>query len=197
MGGDFNLVPNSIIYDLITKHTLDLEVSVYEYSNQKLSEINNLAENSEQLLLLNNHFSNVSSLVYPTKFRNYLLIENVATIIPIFDVFGDEVIFCNVTAFSEKVLAFCFNSIFNESCQENNYYLRRSKKKKHEKQRKKVVSHILSCLAKKINFSSSYSTVKKQGKTDTEFYHHDVMVSQFSQDIKCTLFFEIFILFCY
>lgn len=180
--GDFNLIPNSSLYEWVTNNSINIKGSVYEFSNQTLGLFRNLEGNEDKLLLLNNKYDPFSLEYKKIRISNYTLMENIVSIIPILDHFGDEIVFCNIESMTKNLLVCCFNSIFTKSCHPDNYYLRNSNKYKHIKERGQVISHIINCLSKKMNFTSSYSEVKSRSLGDSS--NNDVLVTQFGEDIK-------------
>lgn len=173
------MVPNSSLYEYITNQKINLEASVYEYSNQRSGLIENLKGRVEQLFWLNDKYF-PSEVEEKRKVRNLTLLENVSTVLPILNRFGDEIIFCNVESVTLKVLVHCFNTFFGGKCLENEYYLRKSKKQRHVQKRKQIIAHVFNCLSKVMNFESAYSHVK----SPSIFSNNDVLVTQFGEDIK-------------
>ena len=179
--GDFNLVPNSSIYEFIVNQNVNFEASLHEFSNQKLGLIKTLEGNEDLLISLNNKYTPDNS--QPKKFvRSLRLFENIITIVPILNIFGDEIIFCNIPSLTNNVLIYCFNNFFGGEIQNNYYFLKDKKKMKYVVKRRQVITHIINSLSKKINLKSSYSFVKSKNKNDASY--HDVLVTQFGEDIK-------------
>lgn len=200
--GDFNLIPNSSLYEFIVNQKIDLNASVYEFSNQKMGIISELYDNEAQLISLNYKYK--PQKYQPSRpLKNLSLFESIATIVPVLDLFGDEVIFCNIETLTTNILMHCYSLLFGNKIKSKHYYLKHKKKAHHVAKRKMVLAHILNCLSKKMNFKSSYSRVKssknklykKNNMFNTEIINEnsfekntnsnkDALVTQFGEDIK-------------
>jgi hypothetical protein len=179
--GDFNLIPNSSLYEFIVNQNINFDATLKEFSNQSLGFFDELEGNEQLLLSLNDKYipmTNKSKNIV----RNFELFEDIVTIVPLFDIFSEEIVFCNIESFSLNILIHCFNTFYGGSITNNAYYLKKSKKQKHVSQRKKVLTHIMNSLSKQMNFKSSYSFVKSKEKYN--FSNNDVLVTQVGEDIK-------------
>ncbi len=81
--GDFNLVPNSMLYDFITKQKIDLDINLKEYSNQEMM-MENSNKNLEELILLGDRkFSNSNNKQKNSKVIEKDLLERLINVSPV------------------------------------------------------------------------------------------------------------------
>lgn len=98
--GDFNLVPNSMIYDYLTKNTIDLDVDLQEFSNQNMV-MENKAKKLEEIINLTDR--NFFPIKKSRKEKmNKMLVERLINISPVISNDNEEINF-SINKLKEKV----------------------------------------------------------------------------------------------
>ena len=97
--GDFNLVPNSMIYDYVTKSKLNLDVDIEEFSNQNLV-LENKSKKLEEIVNLADRKYQPIKKVKKEKI-NKALVERLINISPIINNDNEEINF-SLNIFKEK-----------------------------------------------------------------------------------------------
>lgn len=218
--GDFNFIPNSAIYHFLTRHQIDLNADIREFSNQKIGFLKNAEFEPAQLKVLNqkynlfrgnyvqggfnppecvfslNQHDNKNPHISPWTTKNMRMFEQLGTMFPIVDRFDGEIIFVQSEDFTENILQKVFQTLYPHL----NYpgYRKNMNKKHNRPRRRHIVASVLNGLAKDLGLESSYHRVGVESREklpETESFEWDVSVSQFSNDIKGILAFFVIIKF--
>ena len=204
--GDFNFIPNSALYHYLSRGQINLGAGLSQFSNQNKGYIKSLKGGECSLRNLNLKYSYKKGKYRDGTFKapkcssmmaenegfsnseevcNFKCFEDLATLVPLVDVFPDEIVFCNVESLSRSALQSVFTKKYVD-VQFDHFFQNMDDPENLEK-RRGALAELINRLSDSFIFESAYSYVKsrvKQCVKGDDQLCNDVMVTQYGDDVK-------------